>query len=132
MRIILALIALVTALPALAQDRKILAEEFERIVTGSTVLFQSRGQDHGAEEYMENRRVRWSFLDGDCTEGHWYPEGSQICFAYEDYPEVQCWQFYERNGRLTALFEDDPEATFLIEISRRDTPLYCLGPEVGA
>ena len=131
MRLVLALLACLTALPALAEGRKIGADEFERIVTGTTILFQSRGQDHGAEEYLENRRVRWSFLDGDCTEGHWYPQGSQICFVYDDYPDPQCWQFFVENGRLTALFENDPSGTLLREFSRRDTPLYCIGPEVG-
>ena len=132
MRLILALLASLAALPAAAEDRKLGPTEFERLVTGTTILFQSRGQEYGGEEYMDNRRVRWSFLDGECVEGTWYAKGSQICFAYEDYPSDQCWQFYLRGNRLVALFEDDPEATELVEFSRRDTPLYCLGPEVGA
>lgn len=131
MRLILALLTCLAALPTQAQDRKLTPEEFERFVTGSTILFQSRAREYGAEEYLDNRRVRWSFLDGDCTEGHWYAQGPQICFVYDDYPDPQCWQFYVRQGRLVALFEDDPEATELIEFGRRDGPLYCLGPEVG-
>ena len=32
---------------------------------------------------------------------------------------------------LLARFENSPSGTELIETSRRDGPLYCVGPEVG-
>ncbi|MDA8585178.1 hypothetical protein N9L47_02805 [Rhodobacteraceae bacterium] len=130
MRILLVLLAL--ALPAHAQDRPITAAEFEQMVTGQTLSYQSSGGEYGAEEYLDNRRVRWSFLDGECTEGVWYEKGPQICFEYEDIEGEQCWQFYERNGKLLARFENDPTQTELIETRRRSGPLYCVGPEVGA
>lgn len=129
MRLVLLLICL--ALPGHAQDRAISPEEFERLVTGQTLSYRSAGGEYGAEEYLANRRVRWSFLDGDCTEGYWYVEGPQICFIYDTIPDPQCWSFYLRGGRLLARFENDPSGTELIETSRRDGPLYCLGPEIG-
>ncbi len=130
MRILLILLAL--ALPASAQDgRPITGAEFERMVTGQTLSYQSNLGEYGAEEYLDNRRVRWSFLDGECSDGIWYEKGPQICFEYDDIEDVQCWQFYEKDGRLLARFENDPDATELIETRRRDGPLYCLGPEVG-
>lgn len=131
MRFIFAFVLALTALPALAQERPVLPEEFESLVTGSTLLYRNSQREHGAEEYLDNRRVRWSFLDGDCTEGYWYPKGPQICFVYDDYPNEQCWQFYQDGGRLIARFEDSPTGTELYETSRRDSPLYCLGPEIG-
>ncbi len=130
MRILILL--LLFALPAHAQDQPISPQEFERLVTGQTLSYRSStGAEYGAEEYLENRRVRWSFLDGDCTEGHWYVEGPQICFVYDTIPDPQCWQFYLRGGRLMALYRNDPQGTQLIETRRRDGPLYCVGPEVG-
>ena len=112
-------------------DGPITPDEFERMVTGKTFSYASGGIAYGAEDYLENRRVRWSFLDGECTEGEWYVAGEQICFVYEDIPSPQCWTFYVRSGRLTARFQSDPGATELYETSRQDEPLYCKGPKVG-
>lgn len=124
-----ALLAL--SLPALAQPA-MTAEEFEAYTTGKTLYFASNGRAYGVEEYLENRRVRWSFLDGECRDGVWYEEEGQICFVYEDFPEPQCWTF-RRNpgGGLLARFEDDPEGTVLYEADQDDKPMMCLGPEVG-
>ena len=129
MRSLFLLLAL--ALPAQAADVLVSPTEFESLVTGQTLSYATAGSEYGAEAYLDNRRVRWSFLDGHCSEGHWYPSGTQVCFVYEDIPETQCWQFYLRNGRLMARFENDPMATELYETSRRDEPLMCLGPDVG-
>lgn len=129
MRFLIALLLL--TLPASAADRRISVEEFEALVTGKTLSYASQGTEYGAEEYFENRRVRWSFLDGECTDGRWYVQNEQICFVYEDIPSPQCWQFFLRGGRLLARFENDPAATELYETRRRSGPLQCLGPEVG-
>ena len=129
MPILLLLLAL--ALPAQAEDQAITPETFERLVTGHTLSYRRAGGEYGAEEYLENRRVRWSFLDGQCAEGFWYVEGPQICFIYDTIPDPQCWQFYLRGGRLLARYENNPQGTELIETRRRDGPLYCVGPEVG-
>ncbi len=107
------------------------AAEFERLVTGKTFSYANGQSVYGAETYFDNRRVRWSFLDGDCSEGEWYVANEQICFIYENIPSPQCWEFYMRDGRLTAKFEGDPQATELYETEQRDEPLYCKGPDVG-
>lgn len=131
MRPALAALLLGLALPATAADIPLSPESFEARVTGRTLSYASGGAEYGAEEYLANRRVRWSFLDGICSEGHWYVAGAQICFVYEDFPEPQCWQFYDRDGRIMARFRNDPEATELYETRRRDEPLICRGPEIG-
>lgn len=100
-------------------------------MTGKTLTYSTGGAAYGAEEYLEDRRVRWTFLDGECQEGRWYVSGDQICFVYEDIPEPQCWQFYASGPRLMARFENDPMQTELYETSRQDEPLMCLGPKVG-
>lgn len=107
------------------------AEEFEARVTGKTLTYSSAGTAYGMEEYFNGRRVRWSFLDGDCQEGRWYDSGQQICFVYEDIPEPQCWQFYASDGRLLARFENDPGQTELYETSKSSEPLICPGPKIG-
>ncbi|MBT8459477.1 MAG: hypothetical protein KJN60_07415 [Boseongicola sp.] len=127
------LVFLFLALPyvAFANDRPVSPSEFESIVTGKTLSYSTRGAEYGAEEYFEGRRVRWSYLDGDCEEGEWYAAGEQVCFVYEGLPSPQCWQFYMRDGRLLARFENDLTATELYELDRREEPLMCLGPKVG-
>ena len=68
------------------------AEEFDALTRGQTFYYGVNGSEpYGAEEYLDNRRVRWSFLDGECVEGSWYEEAGRICFVYENRPEPQCW-----------------------------------------
>lgn len=116
---------------AAAADRPITAEEFERITTGKTFNYASGGVAYGAEEYLENRRVRWTFLDGECIDGEWYASGEQICFVYDELPNPQCWYFFERGGQLSARFVGQNTTTDLFETARRDEPLMCLGPRIG-
>lgn len=120
----------IVAAPALAQS-PMTAEEFEAYTKGKTLYFAADGMRYGVEEYLSDRRVRWSFLDGECKDGYWYQQGSQICFEYEDNPIPQCWTFYKLDGRLGAVFEaeDGPE-TELYEVEG-DGKMECLGPKVG-
>ena len=107
------------------------AAEFEAYVTGKTLFFSSQGQAYGAEQYLPNRRVIWTFLGDECQEGFWYEDQGQICFVYDFSPDPQCWTFYQGPGGIVARFEDDPTQTTLYEITRSPEPLMCLGPEVG-
>jgi hypothetical protein len=105
--------------------------QFESYVTGKTLYFGQNGEAYGVEEYLENRRVRWSFLDGKCKDGVWYEDHGMICFVYEDNPNPQCWSFFEEGSGLRAIFENDPNATTLYEAQQNDEPMLCLGPEIG-
>ena len=78
----LPLIAVLSLLPSTAlAEAPLSAAEFEARVTGKTLTYSSGGVAYGAEEYLRNRRVRWSFLDGECFEGQWFTSGDQICFV---------------------------------------------------
>ena len=107
------------------------APEFEAYTTGKTLTYGANGYAHGIEEYLEGRRVRWSFLDGECQDGEWYPVGEMICFVYDGIGIPQCWTFYDRPGGLLARFENDPEATELFETRQSPEPMLCLGPKIG-
>lgn len=107
------------------------AEEFDAYTRGQTFTYGIGIEPYGVEEYLDNRRVRWSFLDGRCQDGEWYEENNMICFVYEDNPDPQCWSFYQSPRGIVARFEDDPAQTTLYEITRTPEPLMCLGPEVG-
>ena len=115
--------------PALADQMT--AAEFEAYVTGKTLYYGSAGSAYGAEIYHENRQVTWSFLNGECKEGHWYEDGTNICFVYEDPSGPQCWTF-EKTGRgLRATFTNEPETTELYEAQDVGREFICYGPKIG-
>ncbi len=116
--------------PAFAET-PMTAEAFDAYVTGYTVTYQQRGSVFGIEEYLPDRKVRWSVSPNQCLYGSWYPEGENICFAYEDSPYPACWTFWMRNGVLVALSVNDLPGAELSEADRNQTPLPCPGPDVG-
>jgi len=130
MRILTTALATLIAFP-LAAAEPMSAEEFEAYTTGKTLFFGQNGQAYGAEEYLQNRRVRWSFLDGECKEGRWYSAGEQICFVYEDNPDPQCWIFTQGPSGLIAEFIGDDTLPELYEAQDLGEEMLCLGPEVG-
>jgi len=116
---------------AAAQDA-LSAESFDALTRGKTYYYSSGGRPYGAEEYLEGRRVRWSFLDGQCLEGRWWAENDNICFVYDDAPDdPHCWVFRQGSGGLTATLADEPSGRELYEVEKSDKPLHCLGPKVG-
>lgn len=125
-----ATLAILLATPCLGAE-PMNGAQFEAYVTGKTLYFGQGGEAYGVEEYLEDRRVRWSFLDGQCKDGIWYEEQDMICFVYEDNPTPQCWSFFKEANGLRAIFENDPNATTLYEAQQNDEPMLCLGPEVG-
>lgn len=121
---------LISATPALA-DEPLSPLEFERYVTGRTLSYASGGVPYGAEEYLRDRRVRWSHLDGQCEEGRWYAAGDEVCFVYEGLETPQCWAFFLRDQSLVAQFRNTPLSSEVYELSTMSGPLQCHGPEVG-
>ncbi|UWR21416.1 hypothetical protein [Sulfitobacter sp. S190] len=130
MRHALPALCLMIALPAAAEPR-MSAAEFDAYTRGKTLYYADGAEPYGAEIYLPGRRVRWSFLDGECRDGEWYEAGGLICFVYEDRPDAQCWSFERRATGLIARFENDPAATELYEAAEQDEELLCLGPKVG-
>lgn len=118
------------AAPASAEDR-LTAEQFDAYTRGQTFVYGSMGTPYGAEQYMEGRRVRWSFLDGRCLEGEWYERGDLICFVYDLEPDPQCWSFRHGTDGLIAQFANDLALDELYEVERSAQPLSCPGPDVG-
>ena len=107
------------------------AEQFDAYTAGKTLYFGQDGQAYGAETYLPGRRVRWSFLDGECKDGRWYQDGPAICFVYEDSPDPHCWMFRRGPAGLIAEFLEDGDRPELYEAYEADEPLQCLGPRIG-
>lgn len=126
-----ALALVVLALPATAQS-PMDAASFEAHTGGRTLFFYSNGEAYGVERYKPDRRVTWSFLDGQCKEGRWYQDGPYICFLYEDIADPQCWTFYPEGSGMRAEFRGEEGGTVLYQAGEADEPMQCVGPEVGA
>ncbi|HSG55887.1 MAG TPA: hypothetical protein VLA45_10550 [Paracoccaceae bacterium] len=131
MRPLALILALCSAAPLAAQST-MSGAEFDAYSRGKTFYYGSQGQPYGAEDYLDDKRVRWSFLDGKCKDGYWYEVAGQICFVYEDNPEPQCWSFTRGPNGLIARFENREDQSELYEVEQSETPMLCLGPDVGA
>ncbi len=106
-------------------------EAFESYVSGTTLYFNRRGEPYGAEQYLEDRRVIWTFLDGRCERGAWFSEGDTICFAYETQSSPQCWNFLEKSGERRARVIGADPANDLVVVGQDKSALNCPGPGVG-
>jgi hypothetical protein len=118
------------ASPAVAET-PLSAEAFDALTLGKTMTWAEYGAVYGVEQYLPGRRVRWTVLGDDCKTGHWYPEGTAICFQYENDPEPDCWEIVMTGSGMTArylTFETSPEPVVVEETTE---PLACFGPEVG-
>lgn len=116
---------------ACAAQAQMTAEEFDRYTRGQTFYYGSGGAPYGGEEYLDNRRVRWSFLDGQCQSGFWYEADGLICFIYEARPGPQCWSFERSASGLIARFSGPEPSAELYEVEKSREPLACLGPDIG-
>ncbi|NHQ74183.1 hypothetical protein HAT86_06855 [Roseovarius gahaiensis] len=117
--------------PALQAQDTMGAAAFEAYTQGKTFYYGAQGTAYGAEEYLSDRRVRWSFLDGDCQTGYWYEDDGLICFVYDDRPDPQCWSFVKTTNGLVARYLTQTRETELYEVEQSDEPLECKGPRIG-
>ncbi|EPX80052.1 hypothetical protein [Litoreibacter arenae] len=118
------------ALPAGAET-KMSAAQFDAFTKDTTVFFNRHGAPYGAEQYLSDRRVIWSFLDGTCQRGIWFGERDEICFLYDDQPDALCWYFFDDGTRQTARVVGDDPADDLVVVGKSPEPLVCPGPDVG-
>lgn len=130
MRILSLILCALCALPFTAAA-EMSADEFDAYTRGKTLYYGNGVEPYGAEIYLPNRRVRWSFLDGECKDGEWFEANGMICFTYDDRPEPQCWSFERGANGLIARFENDPAVTPLYEANESTEELLCLGPKIG-
>ncbi|MGS4946680.1 hypothetical protein ACVDG3_14460 [Meridianimarinicoccus sp. RP-17] len=126
-----ALLALILATTLVHAETPLDADAFDATVTGRTLVYGTEAGPYGIEEYLPGRRVRWSFLDGECMDGRWYPQGDAICFAYEGRESPECWRFFRDGARLGARPTGEPDSAPLYVIAESPEPLICRGPRLG-
>lgn len=126
-----ALATFAAPLPAASQT-PLGAEEFEALTTGKTITYTSLGVHVGTEQYREGRRVIWRPRGGTCKSGTWFPQGSAICFRYDDTPDTPaCWQIIRNGNTLIATDSDDPSNLPLTSRSISEEPMDCPAPDLG-
>lgn len=128
MRLVAAL--LLAAGPALAGPA-LNAEAFDRLTLGQTMTWADFDTVYGVEQYLPNRRVRWTFSGDSCMEGYWYPQGETICFQYEGSDQPFCWVMVHTATGLTAADTDDGPDAIPVVIAATTEPLACFGPDLG-
>lgn len=108
-------------------------EIFDALTQGKTIYFRSDGELYGAEQYLPDRRVIWSFLDGECSEGRWFARNGRICFVYDHAPlNQQCWIFDQGARGLRAEFDaQGGQGRVLEQMGVSSTPLTCGTPWTG-
>ena len=74
-----------------ASAETMIAAKFDAYTKGKMIFFNQISKPYGAERYLEDRRVNWSFLDGIFKDGYWSEKAGEICFVYEDKNTPQCW-----------------------------------------
>lgn len=128
----IAALLIVIAAP-LSAEKAMNAATFEAYTAGKTITFGYAGQPaYGLEQYQENRRVVWQFIDGDCMNGVWYESKGSICFRYDNDPEAKCWKFYDEAGGLRAEFMNRPDASALYQAQDSTETLFCPGPDLSS
>ena len=113
-------------------EEALTAETFEALTLGRTMTWAEFGQVYGVEQYLPDRRVRWTVLGDDCKLGHWYPDGGMICFQYEDDPDPDCWTITEDAEGLAARYAGASATSPPVLVQETTDPMACFGPEVGA
>ena len=125
------LVLLLSVTPALAEPL-VTAEEFDALTLGRTMTWSEFGAVYGGEHYLPGRKVRWTVLGDDCKTGHWYQDGTAICFQYEDDIAPDCWEITVSGPDLLARYTTNPPEADPVIVTETTEPLACFGPEVGA
>lgn len=127
----LPLIAVVLAAAPVHAQEALDASAFDSRTQGRTITYSAYGSAYGVEQYLPGRRVVWAYTEGQCKTGFWFEQAGQICFSYENEPDLQCWTFHDTAVGLKAYFNGDQENEPLVSLDESPEPLNCSGPEVG-
>jgi hypothetical protein len=124
------LIICLTGLPAFAET-PLTGEAFDALTQGRTMTWAEFGTVYGVEQYLPDRNVRWTVLGDDCKTGHWYTDGPEICFQYEDDPAPDCWTITDLGTRMEARYRGNPISAAPVIVEETTEAMACFGPEVG-
>ena len=116
------------ALPVLAQDPALTAEEFDRLTQGKTMDTYDRDSGlYGVESFLSGHRVIWKDAEG-CMHGTWEQVGEQICFTYDSGSNNPvCWTYHDRGGWMMGWFRGDRQTVPIMLQPSTAGPVSCEG-----
>ncbi len=115
----------VLAYPASAMEL-ITPERFLDKAAGRTLTFRMEpsGQLVGVEQFISRVLTVWTRSDGTCTYGVVTIRDGQLCFVYDDDPDVShCWYTFIDEGGLLVGMPSDMEVQRVTKIT--ETPVGC-------
>ena len=116
--------------PAVAQNpdaqQTMSAAAFEAFTRGRTLTYFIDGEPYGIEAYLPGRQVIWRLIGADCQYGEWFGRGADICFVYDDDPEVEHCFAYVADGDGLREVPQAPGAP-LVTAVEDGRPLTCAG-----
>jgi hypothetical protein len=124
------LILCLSGLPAFAES-PLTGEAFDALTRGRTMSWAEFGSVYGVEQYLPDRKVRWTVLGDECKTGHWYMDGPEICFQYEGDPAPDCWTITASGSGMLARYRGNPASQAPVEVRETTETMACFGPEVG-
>ncbi len=127
MRAVLALVALLGAPGAMAQEQ-ITPDAFLDLALGRTLSFSSvrSGILVGVEQFLRRDLSVWADETGRCTYGRIERRGPLLCFLYEDAPDPDnCWIPFLDEGTLLVLSQSTNEVQRISDITEK--PVICEG-----
>jgi len=99
--LILALVLL--AASAAAEEVPLTPDELLDRLIGTTAVFTTVPGDRpvGIEYFPSRQRSFWQRTGGTCVNGEMTIREDQLCFRYEDQPDVaHCWTSFDEDGEL--------------------------------
>ncbi|TFL19826.1 hypothetical protein [Jannaschia formosa] len=97
------ILALLFAFPAAAEEVPLTPDQLLDRLVGTTAAFTTVPGDYpvGIEYFPSRTRSFWQPAGGYCVNGKLTIRKDQLCFRYEDEPEVEhCWTAFEEDGGL--------------------------------
>ncbi len=114
-----------TLQPAVAMEL-IAPEQFLDKAAGRTLTFRMEpsGQLVGVEQFLSRVLSVWTRADGTCTYGVITVRDGQLCFVYDDDPDVShCWYTFIDDDGLLVGMPSDMEVQRVTKIT--ETPVGC-------
>lgn len=79
---------------------------------------------YGIEEFLPGQRAIWKDATG-CKSATWAQVGDQICFYYEDAPDVpDCWVYNIHEGQLWGWYEGRTDGP-IVRLEPGNSPMAC-------
>lgn len=100
------------------------AEAFDALTRGKRMDTFEAFDLYGVEEFLPDQQSIWRDEAG-CKRGRWAQVGHEICFYYEDHPEIPvCWVYRLRGDEIYGWYQGDL-ASPPVRLVADHSPMIC-------